>query len=1167
MKKSYITIALLAFLLFQNVELFSQDKGSCTVPDLKTGFETPPPEAKARTWWHWINGNVSKKGITADLEAMKRVGIQEFQLFNVALNFPKGPVDYLSDEWLDLFHFAAKEAKRLDLEMAFHNGAGWSSSGGPWVTPEYAMQTVVFSEISVQGSQNIKKRIPQPESKFDYYQDIAVLAFPKPKQDIKIDNLDYKNLSERIRNHLLPDTKDIPEDAIISSEAIVDVSSKMSEDGILEWNVPQGEWIILRIGHTPIGTKNRPAPEEGSGLEVDKMSKKAVDEYWKGGVQPIIDKLGDLIGTTVNNCLIDSYEVETTNWTTGFDTEFERLRGYDLFSYLPTMAGYYVNSGEISERFLWDFRRTIGDLIAENYYAHFGELLHQNGMKFSVEPYWGPFDNMQVGATGDIVMCEFWSGGYPFFDSPKFVSSIAHLNGSSIVGAESFTGVGGWDEHPAQLKSIGDRAWAEGITRFIFHSYVHQPYDVAPGLALGYFGTDFNRLNTWWDQSKAFMDYIARSQYLLQQGKSVADVLVFTGESSPNTAFLKPEIKTMGYDYDVIGANKLKDLFVENGIIRTPVGGGYKVLVLPPSDWAKPETLQKVKELVDAGGKVIGSRPSKSPSLTNYPDCDDEVENLANTLWSEGAVKDISIEEFLNKHNQPADFSIENEDDSDISFIHRKTDDADIYFIANARKESREITGRFRISGKQPELWNAETGTTKDHVVYRENSDGTTTVPLSLGMEESVFIIFKKPTTKQHLLETEMELEKPALEPLSNLKITKAEFGTFLQEGLVDITDNVAKGVKDGLLDIQISRSICDCDPAMGYKKKVRIEYQIGETTHQLVAEEREHIRIDAGDVALKISKAVFGKFKPETKGVPKYYPTYNITEKIKDLVASGSYDIPVTDQLIENKKPEGDKTALKITFTTDGEERTVIIPEGQTLKLSKDKSKSDLVVKGEKIHWITPNAGTLTYTNLLGETKTMHVKSVPEPMEIAGPWEVTFPTKLGTPEKANFDVLLSWTEADEKGIQHFSGTVTYSKEFVLPKSFLQSDTSLELDLGSVAVIAEVIINGKNAGTLWKAPFRVNIDEFVTKGTNTLEVKVTNLWPNRLIGDESLSLDYERNGNKTKAVPEWLNNNTERSSERTTFSSWKHWNADDTLLTSGLLGPVRIIPFKKLDLN
>lgn len=1135
--------------------------------DLEYGFKNPPNEAKARTWWHWISGNVSKKGITADLEAMKEVGIQEAQLFNVQLEFPKGPIKYLSEEWLDLFHFAAKEAKRLKVELAFHNSAGWSSSGGPWIRPEYAMQTLVFSEVIISGNQIYKNQLPQPETRLDYYKDIAVLAFPKPKENIKIDGLDYKNLSGRVRNHLLPDVKEISKEAIVKKEAIIDLSAKMSKEGVLEWNVPQGDWIILRVGHTPTGKKNHPAPDGGHGLEVDKMSKKAVDEYWKGGIQPIINKLGDLIGTTVNNCIIDSYEVGTTNWTAGFDTQFENLRGYNLTSYLPTLAGYYVEGGEISERFLWDFRRTIGDLMAENYYAHFGELCHKNNLKFSVEPYWGPFDNMQVGATGDIVMCEFWSGGYPFFDSPKFVSSIAHLNGSAIVGAESFTGIGGWDDHPAQLKSIGDRAWAEGITRFIFHTYVHQPWNVAPGLALSYHGTDFNRLNTWWQQGKGFMDYIARSQFLLQQGKNVADVLVFTGESSPNTAFLKPEIKAMGYDYDLIGVNKLKDLFVKNGDICTPVGGKYKVLVLPKSDWATPETLQKVKELVNAGASVIGTKPIKSPSLSNYPNCDKEVHHLTKSLWEKGLVHDMELVDFLNESNSPADFSIENEDKTEISFIHRKTEAADIYFIANARKASREIIGRFKVSGKQPELWNAENGKIKDLAVFKENPDGTTSVPITLGMEEAVFIIFKKPVDTNHLVATSIQLEKPSSEPLSNLEIIKAEYGTFLQEGLVDITDRVAEAVKDDKLNIQASRAFCDCDPAMGYKKEFRMEYQMGEKIHQAVVMEREYLDIDASNKGdLKVLKAVFGKFKPETKGVPKNYPTYNITHKIKDLVAAETFDIPINNQLIENKAVEGNKTALRITYTTDGEERTVIIPKGQTLKLSKDKTKPTFLFKDKKINWVTPYAGAITYINPSGKTKTKKVKSVPKPIVLSGAWEVSFSPNLGAPNKAVFDKLISWTDAKDEGIQHFSGTATYRKKFVLPDNLLQADKMLALDLGSVAVIAEVIINGKNAGILWKAPFRINIDEFVAKGVNTLEVKVTNLWVNRLIGDEKLPLDIERKGDKTKVLPDWLINNTERLSGRLTFPSWKHWNKDDELLTSGLLGLVKIDVFHKIKL-
>ncbi len=1130
-----------------------KDKDSIT---LEEGFKNPPNEAKARTWWHWISGNVSKSGITKDLESMKAVGIQEAQLFNVHLGFPKGPVKYLSEEWLDLFKFSAEEAKRLGLELAFHNSAGWSSSGGPWVTEENAMQTVVFSEVEVNGNQNYKAQLPQPKTKFKYYKDIAVLAFPKPKKAVKIDGLDYKMLSERVRNHLLPDTKDIPKTSTIQKETIINLTDKVSKDGFLDWNVPEGEWIVLRLGHTPIGTTNRPAPPEAKGLEVDKMSKTAVDAYWRGGVRPIIDKLGDLIGTTVNNCLIDSYEVETTNWTVGFDTQFENLRGYDITSYLPTLAGYYVESGEVSERFLWDFRRTIGDLIAANYYAHFRDLCHKNGMKFSVEPYWGPFDNMQVGATGDIVMCEFWSGGYPFFDSPKFVSSIAHLNGSAIVGAEAFTGIGGWDKHPADIKSIGDQAWAQGITRFIFHSYVHQPWDVAPGLALSYHGFDFNRNNTWWNQGKGFLDYIARSQFLLQQGKNVADVLVFTGESSPNTAFLKPEIKAMGFDYDLIGANKLKDLTVKNGTIYSSVGNAYKILVLPESDFVKPETLLKVKELVNGGAIVIGKQPSQSPSLTNFPNSDDAVKKQVDELWTSGLVKDVSLETVLSE--KTPDFKVESGDKTDLSFIHRKTEKADIYFIANARKEAREITVRFRITGKQPELWNSEKGTIEDAVFFKENEDGTTTVPLRLGMEESVFVVFKKSSNSNHLVTTSTELETLQAESLSNLEIVKVEYGTFLQEGLIDITDKVNDAIKDGKLDFKMSRAFCDCDPAMGYKKEFRMEYQIGNTKHQIYAEEREHIEIDAGNQPLKVLKAVFGKFKSETKGIPQNYKTYEVTDKIKGFVANNTFDISISNALIDNQIPKGDKTALKITYKTDGEERTLFIPKGQTLKLSKNITKPTLVYNEDAINWITPNAGKITYTKASGETGTVEVNSIPKAIDLSNNWKVEFPSASQKTINEKFEKLISWSNHKNEDVQHFSGTATYIKEFEISEDLLQEDKQLELDLGSVAVIAEVFINGKKVSTLWKAPYRIYIDDFVKKGTNTLEIEVTNLWPNKLIGDESVSLDYERKGNKIKKLPDWLLNNKERPSKRTTFSSWKHWSKDDALLTSGLLGPIKI---------
>ncbi|GAB5552775.1 MAG: glycosyl hydrolase [Saprospiraceae bacterium] len=1125
--------------------------------ELEKGFENPPADAKARTWWHWMNGNVTKQGITADLEAMKKVGIQEAQLFNVKLGLPEGQLRYLSSEWLAHFKYAAEEAKRLGLELAFHNGAGWSSSGGPWITPEYAMQTVVYSEKILEGGTLFKGSIPQPETRLDYYKDIAVLAFPKTKSELRIDGLDYKKLDGRVRTHLEPDTKMIPKAAIINQSTIIDLSSKLTEDGFLEWKVPAGEWVILRLGHTPTGHKNRPAPEGGSGLECDKMSKKAVDVYWQGGIEPIIDALGDLIGSVVNNCIIDSYEVGTTNWTAGFDAEFKRLRGYDCRSFLPTLAGYYVDGGEVTERFLWDFRRTVGDLIAENYYAYFRDRCHAHGMKFSVEPYWGPFDNMQVGATGDIVMCEFWSGGFPFFDSPKFVSSIAHLNGSSIVGAESFTGIGGWAQHPATIKSIGDRAWAQGITRFIFHTYVHQPWDVGPGLALSYHGLDFNRLNTWWSQGEAFLDYVGRSQFLLQQGQNVADVLVFTGESSPNNALLMPEIKTMGYDYDLIGVNKLESLEVEDGMIRTSVGGKYRVLFLPKTDWARPETLQKLEELAKAGATIIGAKPQKSPSLKGYPACDQQVSILAKQLWDNNLIKTGSVLDFLKGGTVPPDFLVEKGNSADISFMHRKTAKADIYFIANSQKTSRTDVYQFRVTGKQPELWNAETGEIKELALWKDNGDGTTSIPVQLASEEAVFIVFKKPVNSlEHLVESSSTLKKPKPQALPELEIIKAEYGSFLQEGLVDITDIVSDRVKDGQLDIIANRGLCDCDPAMGYNKEFRMEYKLGDVVEQIYVMEREPVNIVADQGELKILKAVFGKFKPENRGVPKYYPTFDITEKIKALLVEGKLNIPVDDRLIDGKSAPGNQEALRITFSTNGEERTLSIPKGQQLNLAKDIPASELVLKDGKINWITPYPGELSYSTSSKKKKTVQVQSVPEPIVLSGPWAVNFPNG----KNIQMQDLVSWSTNPDEDIRYFSGTATYEKEFIITEELLGPDYALEMDLGNVQVIAELTLNGEDLGILWKAPFRLSLDGFVKEGLNKLEIKVTNLWPNRLIGDEQMPKDFESKGKTIKTWPDWLLDQQPRLSERLTFASYQHYWKDSELLSSGLLGPVIIRP-------
>ncbi len=1129
---------------------------------LVEGFNNPPASAKAQTWWHWINGNVTREGITADLEAMKRVGIQEAQIFNVNLGDPRGPAAYLSPLWLDLLKHSAYEAKRLGLELGFHNAAGWSSSGGPWVTPEHSMQRVVFSEVTHKGGTPFNACLAQPKSRLGYYRDIAVLAFPKPNSNKRIDGLDYKSLSGRIRNHLAPDSKPIPASAVVSQLEIIDLTSRVADDGYLEWMPPPGEWVILRLGHTPTGKRNRPAAFGGHGLECDKMSREAVDAFWEGGITPIINGLGPLVGPVLKSCLIDSYEVGACNWTPNFQREFHSLSGYDCSPYLPALAGYYVESGEISERFLWDFRRTIGDLMAKNYYAYFRERCHQHGMQFSVEPYWGPFDNMQIGEAGNIVMCEFWSGDVAFFDSPKFVASIAKLNGDRIVGAEAFTGTGGWVEHPATIKSIGDKAWAQGINRFIFHSYVHQPWNVGPGLTLSYHGLEFNRLNTWWEPAEAFLDYIARSQFMLQQGQSVADVLVFTGEASPNNAMLMPEIKASGYDYDLIGANKIGSLRAEDGLVHTSAGSSYRALVLPKTSWMRPETLKKLEELVEAGVKILGPKPEKSPSLQGFPDCDEQVSQISERLWGKRLVEDVSIVEFLKSDATPPDFDVEEGTPEGLSYIHRRVDECDIYFVANSAKEGRKVLCRFRVSGKQPELWNAETGGISNAPEWKQNSDGTTSVSIQFEPEGSVLVVFRQPATSEHIVKSKVRLLQGLPMPLPNLEIMNAKYGTFLPDGLVDVTESVAEGVVENHLRTKVSRKLCDCDPAPGYKKELRIRYRVGDTVHETHAMEQETIAISSdGKGELEILRAVFGKFDDKTKSVPADSLAKDVTEEVKSMVASGTFGISVDDGLSDESADLETAKELRIVYSTDGVVQKRALAEGGMLELTRSLPASRFTSEDNEVTWETPYPGQLIYSTSSGATGTIEVETVPEPLELPGPWEVRFPNSEGETLHETYDELTSWSSSSNEKIKHFSGTATYSQQLVIPSRLIQPDIALELDLGSVRVIAEVLVNGKKLGILWKFPFRMSLEGIVHEGENDLEVRVTNLWPNRLIGDEHLSQDFERRGRAIKKWPKWLLNATHRPSDRVSFAGYKHWQKDSPLPSSGMLGPVTIQPY------
>ena len=723
---------------------------------LESGFQNPPASAHPQTWWHWMNGNITKAGLQADLEAMKQIGLSGATIVNVDSGIPRGPVEFMGPEWREDFKFAVQEAHRLGLELCVENCAGWSSSGGPWNTPTNAMQHVTTSEICVTGPTNFSATLPQPPTKLDYYRDIAVLAFPEPageqvlmtdfspvvtvstgeNPDNKLTDGDadtyvtlpmskreepqfaqfefsspfsvgtVKITGRRVvpesrgeilmsddgqkfrsvqsfavghggQNPLLVTLPDGPLTArywrvqfdalgaranetnvqladvelsprlmisayqgkdgelaafvlsardagtvtngAVQPNAVIDLTSHLDSQGKLTWRAPAGRWVILRVGYTPTGVNNHPAAWGGLGLECDKLSKSALDEHWNGFMQKVLDDLGPLAGETLNCSLIDSYEVRGQNWTKDFAREFKKRRGYDPIKFLPAFTGRLVENPAVSERFLWDVRRTIADLFAENYYAHFAELCRERGLLNAVEPYTGPFESLQCGATADVVMGEFWSGS-AIHRSVKLASSIAHIYGKTIVAAESFTARppenGRWQEDPYALKALGDLAYCQGLNRYVFHRYAMQPWTNRwPGMTMGQWGFHFERTSTWWQQGKGWIDYISHCQYLLQQGRAVQDAAYFNGQSTPSETRAENPPLPEGYDYDAVDSDVLlKGATVQNGRIKLASGANYAVLVLPPEDInMTPQMLKCLSKLVHDGATIV--KWSASPTF------------------------------------------------------------------------------------------------------------------------------------------------------------------------------------------------------------------------------------------------------------------------------------------------------------------------------------------------------------------------------------------------------------------------------------------------------------------------------------------------------------------------------------------------------------------------
>jgi len=548
---------------------------------------------------------------------------------------------------------------------------------------------------------------------------------------------------------------------VIDPSQVVDISRSMAADGTLNWDVPEGDWVIQRTGMTPTGTQNSPAAPEATGFEADKMSKVHAEKHFYAHMGEVLKRIPEADRKSFKVVVQDSYETGGQNFTDGFLKEFAAEYGYDPLPYLPVYQGMVVKSQQASDRFLWDVRRLVANKVAYDYVGGLREVSHKHGLTTWLENYghWGfPGEFLMYGGQSDEIGGEFWSEGELGDIENRAATSSGHIYGKTKIWAESNTAGGrAFGRYPATIKQRGDRFFAEGINATLLHVYITQPYeDKNPGVNT-WFGTEFNRKNTWFSQIDVYTQYLKRSNYMLQQGLNVADVAYFIGEDAPKMTGVTDPALPVGYQFDYMNAEVIeKYMTVKDGLLTLPHGTQYKIMVLPKLATMRPELLAKIKQLVHDGAVVLGPSPSRSPSLQNQPEADQQVQAIATELWGDIDGVDVTsrvvgkgmiidgldmAEAFALIDNMP---DCKLPEDNSIHYGHRTLGDQEIFFLSNQTGDTQIVTPEFRVTGMQPELWEATTGYRRDLPAY-EQRESVTAVPLKFDPFESVFIVFRKP--------------------------------------------------------------------------------------------------------------------------------------------------------------------------------------------------------------------------------------------------------------------------------------------------------------------------------------------------------------------------------------------------------------------------------------
>ena len=774
-------------------------------------FFDPPLSARPSVLWPWLNGFVDRDELTRELEELKAKGLGGAIIWDVgSLRDPKkiipaGPA-FLGPESVGSISHAIDQAGRLGLELGLFASSSWNA-GGAWIKPENASQRLLCSQMPVKGPGRIRATVPLPEGVTARWKDVAVLAVP-------------------------------------GGGPPIDVSGHMDSQGRLDWDAPAGESRIMRFVASNTGqTLECPSPNS-NGLIIDHLSREAAVVDMTYILDRILSARKSL--DALKTFMLDSYEVaEAVDWTDDFVSAFRKRHGYDPVPYLPALFDPTALDAGIAGRFIYDYGKTVSDLIIDNHFRAVRDVLAKSGVRLLAEAGHGGsarVDALKALGSADIPMGEFWN--HERFWVVKEAASAAHIYGKRIVDAEALTGWRSWQDGPAEYKRRFDIALCAGLNHPTFHTFAHNPPAAGrPGFVY-HAGEHFNVNTTWWDQAGPMIAYMARCDYLLQRGLFAADVAFYYGDQAPNLVparRIDPDIKPIypdtdclhcgkprpiqtssldrGYDYDYVNSEVILDrMSVSGGRIVLPDGLSYALLVLPDRDDMPLAVLRKLGELVEAGATVVGRKPVRAPGLAGFPACDDEVRALAEGIWGAcdgSAVQQralgkgriiwgVPLNDILRGLGLGPDFralEIPNADQH-IDFIHRSTGRDDLYFVSNSAKTAEAFDAVFRVGeNRTPEFWYPDMGRIVPCRSFAR-VEGGCRLTLELPAYGSVFVVFRKtPTPAAYLSPQPLRAEsRPAVAIAGPWTVRFPPGwgapGSVLWNGLISWTESEDPGIR-----------------------------------------------------------------------------------------------------------------------------------------------------------------------------------------------------------------------------------------------------------------------------------------------------------------------------------------------------------------------------------